>query len=122
MRSRTDAVVSAIARVEVPAALWRKHRLGELSLGDASVLVRAFESEWFGDDAREGLFAIVALCDAVLEEAARATAVHGLRAYDGVQLASALVARSADPAIDEFLCFDAALAGAARVEGFRVLP
>lgn len=30
-------VVSQAARVEVPAALWRKHRMGELPAADAAV-------------------------------------------------------------------------------------
>ena len=38
-------VISALARVEVVAAVWRKQRMGELSLDDAQVLVGAFEAD-----------------------------------------------------------------------------
>ena len=114
--------MSVLARVEVPAALWRKHRMGELSLDDAAVLVEAFEWDWFGGADAPGRFAIVALVDPVLETAARLTGVHRLRAFDAVQLASALAARSADPAVVGLVCFDAELAAAARLEGFHVAP
>jgi uncharacterized protein len=109
-------VVSAVARVEVPAAIWRKHRIAELSHADASVLVGAFEWDWFRDT-----FAVVGVTAAVLETAARTVARHALRADDAVQLGTALVARAADPELDVFACFDAALMAAARVEGFRSL-
>jgi hypothetical protein len=122
VRALDDGVVCAIARVEVPAALWRKHRLGELDAEDASVLVQQFEWEWRGDVATNPLFAVVALTDSVLDEAARACARHGLRAYDAVQLGAAVAARRADPDITTFACYDHELAGAALQEGFAVLP
>jgi len=114
--------VSVVARLEVPAALCRKHRSGELSLEDASVLVEAFEWEWFGGAGTTGRFAVVPLVDTVLETAAGLTDVHGLRAYDAMQLASALLARSVDPGLAEVVCFDTELAAAARLERFRVTP
>lgn len=63
----------------------------------------------------------MSLADTVLESAARLTAVHGLRAYDAVQLASALVARRADSGVDTVVCFDAELAEAGRRERFQVV-
>ena len=60
--SRSEGgVVCAIARVEVPAALWRKHRLGELDARHTAVLVDQFEWEWLGDGDAEPLFAAVAV-------------------------------------------------------------
>lgn len=114
-------MVSVVARVEVPAAIWRKHRSGELSAADAATLVWAFEWDWFGDQDHDSEFAVVRLTDDILEAAARGVAVHGLRAYDAIQLSSAVVARAADPDLDQFACFDEHLGGAARVEGFRPL-
>lgn len=38
-------VVSAESRVEVPAALWRTSRTGELSVEDAAILVAAFVAD-----------------------------------------------------------------------------
>lgn len=114
-------MVSILARVEVPAALWRKHRLGELDAGDAQVLVEAFEADLFGDRDHPPCFVTVALPAAILDSAARMTAVHGLRAYDAVQLASACAAREADPACDALACFDGTLGRAAAAEGFSLV-
>ncbi len=108
-------VVSAVARVEVPAALWRKSHTGDLSVDDASVLVAAFVANWH-DPA--GPFVPVGLRNHVLEEAASSAATHGLRAYDAVQLSCALAARGADAQVDGFLCFDGELRAAAGREGF----
>ena len=108
-------VVSAVARVEVPAALWRKSRTGELPVEDAGVLVAAFVADWH--DA-SGPFVPVGLRSQVLEQAAASAASHGLRAYDAVQLSCALAARAADAQVDAFLCFDGQLREAAGREGF----
>ena len=110
-------VVSALARVEIPAALWRKSRMGELSADHASLLTAAFESDWY-DGA--GPFAVIAANPVVLETAAKLVATRSLRAYDAVQLASGLAARAADPAVEVFACFDEGLRSAAAQEGFVV--
>lgn len=120
MRAHDVYVVSAIARVEVPAALWRKQRLGEVAAETCALLVRAFAADLASGGASTRLLA-VALTAAVLEDAARLTAVHPLRAYDAVQLACARAARAADPAITTFACFDAGLASAAIADRFRPL-
>jgi hypothetical protein len=122
VRRLAGLVVSNIARVEVPAALWRKHRLGGLSSEDAAVLVEEFESDWFGGDDADVRFTVVELTHGVLDLAALAAARHPLRPFDALQLASALVARAASPDISEFACFDGALADAARAEGFSLRP
>ena len=114
-------VISSLARVEVPAALWGKSRTGELSAADAAVLVSAFEFDFHGDKVEESIFAVVAVDEAIVVSAARHAARHGLRAYDAVQLASAVAARDADPSVDTFAVFDKKLRDAAAVEGFAVL-
>jgi hypothetical protein len=63
----------------------------------------------------------VAVTGSILDEAARSVGRHPLRAFDAVQLASALAARAADPELTAFACFDDALADAARAEGFTLL-
>lgn len=115
VRAEQFFVVSALARVEVPAALWRKQRNRELSEQDAQVLTAAFEADWHTDG---GPFLPLVVSEAVLEDAAALAARHGLRAYDAVQLATAGVARSAGLDLDAFLCFDVALAAAAAREGW----
>jgi predicted nucleic acid-binding protein len=108
--------------VEVPAALWRKHRTGELSAEHAATLVRAFEVDWLGHPPRGGRFAVVALTDGVLNEAAGLCATEGLRGYDAVQLACASAARAADPGCGSVACFDSALRDAAARRGFVLTP
>jgi len=114
-------VVSCLARVEVPAALWRKQRLREISSEDAELLSAAFAADYRGtvDDAAR--FAVIALTEAILEAGAEACAVHGLRAYDGIQLATAVAARGADAGCARFVCFDADLSAAAGRVGFDTL-
>jgi uncharacterized protein len=100
--------VCALARVEVPAALARKHRAGELTAADVTLLTGQFVADFHGTPSREPLFTAVAATGRVLINAAELAIGHGLRAYDAVQLASAVIARQVDPACDVFICFDAA--------------
>lgn len=122
IRPLSDIVVSALARVEIPAAFWRKHRAGDISATDAATLTAAFEWGWFDGDAEAEPLAIVPPNEEILDRAAHTTAVHGLRAYDAIQLATAVVARAADPDLTTFACFDERLADAARLEGFTTIP
>lgn len=117
VRKLSPLVVSQLARVEVPAALWRKHRMGELTATDVAVLVADFESDYFGDIDEPSRFLVVAVTAAVFDAAAHLVAVHGLRAYDAMQLASALTVADAVPGGVDFLAYDGALAAAAAAEG-----
>ena len=58
----------------------------------------------------------------VTASAARLCAVHPLRAYDAVQLASALVVQELQPDDVPLAAFDRALRRAAAAEGLRLLP
>jgi uncharacterized protein len=111
--------VSQLCRVEVPAAIWRKSRMGSLSAEDASVLIRAFENDLFGSDA---VLAPMRMTSALLDDAAALTATHGLRAYDAVQLATARAVRTLDPECDSMAVFDRELRDAAAREGFTLVP
>jgi uncharacterized protein len=120
-RLRAPLVVSALARVEVVAAIWRKHRAGELDLDDSLTLIRAFAVDYRGTARRPPRFLAVAVSDELVEHAAELAGTHGLRAYDAVQLASALAARRADVRCDTLVTFDRALAAAARSEELATL-
>jgi predicted nucleic acid-binding protein len=109
VRGLDGLVVSALARVEVPSAIWRKHRMGKLTSADAAVLVAAFEADYHGSADDQPHFAVVAASANVLETAARLAAVHGLRAYDAVQLASAKAAAQAVPDCHTMTAFDGTL-------------
>jgi uncharacterized protein len=120
-RLRGPLVISAIARVEVAAAIWRKHRAGEIDLDDSLTLIRAFAVDYAGAPHRPPRFLAVAVADGVVERAADLAGTHGLRAYDAVQLASALAARAVDGRCATFAAFDRDLVSAAVSEGFKTL-
>jgi uncharacterized protein len=67
-------------------------------------------------------FVVIPPLPEILDEAARLIAMHGLRAYDSVQLGSGRVARRIDAAFNTFACFDKGLRDAAISEGFTLLP
>ncbi|MFT4230744.1 MAG: type II toxin-antitoxin system VapC family toxin [Microbacterium sp.] len=118
VRRHDVLVISQLARVEVPSAIWRKHRLGELSAEAADVLARSFAADFAGGDARS--FLVVAVTPAVLDDAARLVSRHPLRAFDAVQLASACAAHRAAADGLPFLCFDHRVRDAAAAEGLAL--
>jgi uncharacterized protein len=122
VRGLVSIAVAQLARVEVPAALWRKQRMGELSAEDARLLTADFEADYFGTDAEPPRFAAVAVTGSLLDKAARLCASHGLRAYDAVQLSTALAVRRVDEGCTEFAAFDRSLRTAAATEGFGLVP
>lgn len=122
IREQANLVVSALARVEVPAAIWRKHRMGELDPSDAAILVSAFEADYHGSVANPPRFGVVTATATVLEIAAQLVGVHSLRAYDAVQLASAKATAEAVPDCRTVAAFDGTLRAAAAKEGFALLP
>jgi uncharacterized protein len=122
VRSHATLVVSQLCRVEVPAALWRKQRTGEITSAEASDLVAEFEADYFGTAAEPARFVAVPVTADVLDTAARATGTYGLRAYDAVQLGSAMLAREAAPEIAAVLAWDGELRDAAARERFTVQP
>lgn len=122
IRALEDLVVAQIVRVEVPAAIWRKTRAGQLGAASAAVLVADFEADFFGTDDEAPRFAGVILGAALLDDAALLSSTRGLRAYDAVQLAAARVAAAADPTCQTFAAFDRGLRTAAAAEGFALIP
>ncbi|MDA8295453.1 MAG: type II toxin-antitoxin system VapC family toxin [Actinomycetota bacterium] len=122
MRALNALAVAQIVRVQVPAALWRKHRIGELSADDAQVLTAAFEADYFGAAGDDPRFAVVRLGAEVMNEAARLCARYGLRAQEGIELASAMATRRADPSCTMLAAFHGPLRASAAAEGFALLP
>lgn len=122
VRSINGFAICALARVEVPAALWRKQRMGDLEPAQAQVLTAAFEADLFGTPTTSPLFTSIDVSSATLDDAARLCSTHGLRAYDAVQLASARAVRDADPDCTTFAAFDAQLRQAAAAQHFTLLP
>ena len=115
-------VIAAVAWVEVAAAIWRKHRLGELAAGQAATLCAEFAADVAGDDLPTPRFATIAIDGAVLFGAADAVARHPLRACDAIQLAAALAAAHALGGLGGFVAFDHRLRAAAAAEGLVLIP
>lgn len=115
-------VVSSLARVEVPSAIWRKQRDGALAPEDAALLTTLFEADYLGEEDAEPRFMALAVTNPILDEAASLTATHGLKALDALQLATAVAARRADPGCTTFACLDLRLLAAAAGVGFAVVP
>jgi len=114
-------VVSELAGVEVPAALWRKQRQGEIDTRDAVSLSAAFNYDLRGG--RESVrFGVVGFADAIVTEAQRLLPRYPLRGCDAVQVASAIHLRRVDAACQTVCAFDGALRTAAAGEGFRLIP
>lgn len=114
-------VVSAVTRVEVVAALWRKVSTDDLSAADAAVLTDEFAADWYGDGDGAPRFTVVALASTLLEKAAALVPAYRLRAYDAVVLATALAVRSLEPEA-ALMAWDRQLRDAAHREGLPLSP
>lgn len=112
-------IASDLATVEVPAALWRKYRLGEIPAPAAQSLCRRFLADVSASSPSRSAVLIKA-SDDVLNSAIDLVARHPLRAYDAVQLASALTASRLMGGCS-FGCFDRQLSTAAAMEGLPLL-
>ena len=109
---------SAISRVEIGAALARAARANRLDAAGARGAQEQFAEDW--PDLSK-----VPVTDTLLTRAERLAWKHGLRAYDAVQLAAALVCEETIVRFDEsilFGCFDDQLTAAANEEGLRTWP
>ncbi len=101
--------------VECQSAIYRRHReapLDEAVLSDVLARLAAFS-----DDADT-----IIASDALRRRAGRLLASHPIRAADALQMAAGLAWCEEQPASQGFVCLDDRLRGAARREGFRVLP
>ena len=109
---------SAISRVEVGAALARAARGNRLDAEDARGAQVQFAEDW--PDLGK-----VPVTDTLLTHAEELAWKHGLRAYDAVQLAAALLCEEAITGLGEsvlFGSFDGELTAAANEEGLRTWP
>jgi len=101
--------------VECHSAFSRLRRQGELQASDvdqARHLLERLADGW----------SEVSPGQEVRDQAVRLLGLHALRAADALQLAAALVWADRRPLGRHFTCLDVRLRGAARREGFTVLP
>ena len=117
LEARNPLIVARITWVEVLSALARRQREGSLTPDDVTHAIRAFRYDL-------NMQYQVSEADPALAEAAGDLVIsHPLRAYDAVQLASALraqsnLARIGAPALT-FLTADDRLLAIAQIEGLH---
>ena len=111
-RRPSTVAVSSLAGVEVPAALFKRARAGDLSLEAART-----QASRVARDMHE--LNVVEARTAVLELAAELVSKRPLRAYDAVQLASALRLHRAARVAVTLVSADTALNTVAMAEGLR---
>jgi predicted nucleic acid-binding protein len=108
--------ISRLAQLEVTAALTRRARAAGVPTHDIQGLLQTFDADI--TDA----FDVVELDRRLLEDAMRLTTVHGLRAADAIQLASAVVAHAEAGAAEFYLLgSDQELNAAAAAEGLTTM-
>ncbi len=106
--------VSRITRVEVLSALARIQREGRVDPTNIAVTLKLFEYDWMNH------YQIIELDHEITERAGQLVQQYPLRAYDSVQLASALSLQSffarIDPQLYTFICADDRLLSVAQSE------
>ena len=104
-----------VSRVEVAAALARASRIGALKREAAAKALRLFNDHW------ETLIRLE-LSEPLAARAARLAWEHGLRGYDAVQLAAALLWRESLGETIVMATYDRELWRAARASGLLPWP
>ena len=112
-RGRKRLTVSRLVEVEVPLAIARRARKGDLVMAEALAQADRMLSDLGG-------LSVVELRKRTLERARELGWEHGLRAYDALQLASASRLKEETGMSLTFWSADDELNAAARAEGLRV--
>ena len=103
---------------ELVAALARKVRTGDVTATDATRAITAFRASWYRE------YQVVAATAAVAEQAMDLAAGHGLRGYDAVHLAAALIIADYQRGVGlsalTFVSADAAQRQVAAVAGLQI--
>ncbi len=107
-----------VSGAEIVAALFRRARVGALSLSDAQAETAQFKVDLTND------YQIVEVTESLVDAAMTLAERYGLRGYDAIQLAAALELQAARTASGlsflTFVCADTDLNTAAATEGLAV--
>ncbi len=76
--------LARITAVEVTSAVTRRQRAGDISLADAATILGQFRLDLLSE------YALIEITPSLLANAMRLAEIHGLRAYDAVQLGVAV--------------------------------
>ena len=112
--SRELLWTSKISQAEVWSAFARRRRGGDLTMAQYRAIARSFERDW-------RRFVVIELSDEVLAMIRRIVEQHPLRAFDAVQLASAIWTKQSlgEPLV--FVVADEPLLRAAEAMALRVV-
>ncbi len=114
-----DVAISQLTLVEIAAAVEKRRRMSTI---DEHLRIRTLAR--FGMDC-QARYIVVRVSDAIVELSVALTARHPLRAYDAVQLASALqiheILNANNLAAVTFVSSDKALCQAAQAEGLAMV-
>lgn len=110
--------VSRITRVEILSAFARLQREGKVAAISMTTTLQLFQYDWTNQ------YYIIELDQDITEHAGELVQQYPLRAYDSVQLASALSLHPffarIDPSLFKFVCADDRLLSAAQSEGMQI--
>jgi predicted nucleic acid-binding protein len=106
---------SSIAYAETMASFFRKNR--EVDIDDKTInkTINIFQKDW-------GSFVRIKVNNELNEKIDRLVALHPLRGFDVIHLASALIVNERVPETFLFACFDKRLLRAAITEGLKTFP
>lgn len=107
--------VSVIARAEMGAAVSKAARMGWLSAEQGQFALEWFRSEWES-------YGRLPVSEAAVQLADTLACRYGLRGFDAVHLACALLYHQGLGEPLSFACYDRDLWQAAREEGLEMLP
>ena len=107
-------VVLDVTLLESRSAVRRREREGDISGPDANRILKQIDQD------ASSLYLVQPLSSAVIEEAARLSDLHPLKAYDALQLAGCLVIRHSMPPVT-FVCADVRLCKVSGLEGLTTL-
>jgi predicted nucleic acid-binding protein len=117
-RTRNEIFVALVSGAEIVAAIARRIRTGSITAADGAAAITAFRNHFATQ------YQTVLATTEIVEQAMGLAERHGLRGYDAVQLACALVVQSRLGASGgsplTFLSADTGLNRAAQAEGLSV--
>lgn len=116
-RAVKDAEITAtsiLTYVETKSAFSRRRRDGSLTLVSYHRGVREFERDW-------PKYFVIPVTDSLVQSAGKLAESQGLRAYDALHLASAVLFRDKTEPPVVFGCWDFRLESAARRQGLQLL-
>lgn len=113
-----EVVTSRLTFAEAASAVARRERNARIDATRAAAILARINADFTGPNAA---YLLAEVTPAIVERAAALVRPHGLRGFDAVHLATALLAREAVPDGFSFVTADARLADAARAEGLAVI-